>query len=263
MNALPVQRRRVRFVTAPIPSPRVPPRLARKIAAAALFLPLLAPGLRGAAPDRASPATDKPRADTYTNFAHLARGEREGVGYRIRSTTRQGLAVMAPHGGAIEPGTSEIAHSVAGTNFAFYAFEGLLPAGNQRLHVTSTRFDEPSALAMATGATTVVTVHGEASEEEVIFIGGRDQGLRRRITRSLGQAGFDVRSHPRNDLQGLGTDNLCNRGRSGSGIQLELSAGLRRALFLSGYPADRSSPSKRFFDFVTALRLALQQPPDR
>ncbi len=36
-----------------------------------------------------------------------------------------GIAVMAPHGGGIEPGTSEIANRVAGDEHAYYSFEGL------------------------------------------------------------------------------------------------------------------------------------------
>lgn len=196
--------------------------------------------------------------DTYTNFAALTDHEQEGVAYRIRAQSRVGIAIMAPHGGHIEPGTSEIAEAVAGTNFAFYAFEGLLSSNNRRLHITSTRFDEPGALRIATNAALVVTLHGEGSTNDVVYIGGRDEALRAKIAVRLRKEGFDVQVHPRRDLQGLSRDNLCNRGKSGAGVQLELSAGLRRACFRSPYPSDLSQPSDRFAALVEALRSVLQ-----
>jgi phage replication-related protein YjqB (UPF0714/DUF867 family) len=48
-------------------------------------------------------------ADKYASFQELERGERRGV-YGVRSCLRRAtIAVIAPHGGSIEPGTSEIA----------------------------------------------------------------------------------------------------------------------------------------------------------
>jgi len=196
------------------------------------------------------------RPDTYTNFADLVRHESEGVAYRIRMQPRLGIAVMAPHGGGIESGTSEIAEAVAGTNFAFYAFEGLLPSNNRRLHITSARFDECRALRIATKAAMVVTIHGEGSTNAVVYIGGRDESGRDKIAAGLRTAGFDVQVHPRRALQGLDPDNLCNRGMCGAGVQLELSAGLRRACLGTPDAASRQR-SALFAAFVEALRAAL------
>ena len=62
-------------------------------------------------------------ADKYASFQELERGERRGV-YRVRSCLRRAtIAVIAPHGGSIEPGTSEIARKIAGADFSIYAFE--------------------------------------------------------------------------------------------------------------------------------------------
>ena len=48
--------------------------------------------------------------DLYTSFAHLSRGEREGRDYRIRwRMGGSGVAIVAPHGGGIERGTSALA----------------------------------------------------------------------------------------------------------------------------------------------------------
>src|SRR5258705_12941810 len=63
-------------------------------------------------------------ADKYRNFAELARNEVSGVDYRI--LVRRGMAafaIVAPHGGGIEPGTSEITLAVAVEDFSYYSFE--------------------------------------------------------------------------------------------------------------------------------------------
>ena len=51
----------------------------------------------------------------YTNYDELRQNERENVDYAIfhRGADSQ-IAVMAPHGGGIEPGTIDIADAMAG-----------------------------------------------------------------------------------------------------------------------------------------------------
>jgi phage replication-related protein YjqB (UPF0714/DUF867 family) len=47
-------------------------------------------------------------ADIYKNFADLAAHEKENTDFRIRLVTRRdAAAIIAPHGGGIEPGTAE------------------------------------------------------------------------------------------------------------------------------------------------------------
>jgi phage replication-related protein YjqB (UPF0714/DUF867 family) len=87
-------------------------------------------------------------ADKYASFQELERTERRRV-YRVLSRPRKArIAIIAPHGGKIEPGTSEIARKIAGADFSFYAFEGRKKQHNKSLHITSTRFDEPICLAL-------------------------------------------------------------------------------------------------------------------
>src|SRR5262245_27313861 len=101
-------------------------------------------------------------ADKYPNFRTLARHERAGVDFRIVVRAAEPrFAVVAPDGGGIEPGTSEIADAGAGRELSFYAFEGLKPRGNADLHITSTRFDEPLCLSLIGQSGVVVTIHGE------------------------------------------------------------------------------------------------------
>jgi phage replication-related protein YjqB (UPF0714/DUF867 family) len=202
-------------------------------------------------------------ADKYRNFAALARNERSGIDYGVLvRRARPAFALVAPHGGGIEPGTSEIADAIAGERFSFYTFEGLKSSGNADLHITSTRFDEPMCLTVLRHSRVVVTLHGEHSEEDGdgVFVGGLDDALGARIGAALTRRGFDVRKHPDPDLQGREPTNLCNRGTARAGVQLELSRAVRRTMFESLTRAGRKKPTARFAVFVSAVRRVLQRP---
>ena len=196
-------------------------------------------------------------ADKYPDFATLARHERAGVDFRIL-VRRAGpaLAVVAPHGGGIEPGTSEIADAIAASELSFYAFEGLKSTGNADLHITSTRFDEPMCLSLIGVSKVVLTIHGEHSVEdgEGVFVGGRDGRLGRRLGTALRAKGFPVGRHKDPALQGKELKNVCNRGQTGRGVQLEISRGLRAQMFKSLSREGRKHPTAKFRAFVAALR---------
>jgi phage replication-related protein YjqB (UPF0714/DUF867 family) len=57
--------------------------------------------------------------------------------------------------------------------------------------------------------------------------------------------------------------NLCNRGRSNAGVQLELSKAVRRTMFESLKPEGRIHTTARFDAFVAALRETLGAAPIR
>lgn len=136
--------------------------------------------------------------DKYPDFRTLARHERAGVDDRfVLRLGQPALAVLTPHGGGIEPGTSQIADAAAGAEFSFYAFEGLKPRRNADLRITSTRFDEPICLALVAQAAVVLTVHGDHSEAdgEGVFVGGLDDALGRRLGTALRARGFAVVRH--------------------------------------------------------------------
>ena len=53
--------------------------------------------------------------DRYKNFAELQKGEKANEDYTIfYHEADSGIAVMALHGGGIEPGTIDIADALAG-----------------------------------------------------------------------------------------------------------------------------------------------------
>jgi phage replication-related protein YjqB (UPF0714/DUF867 family) len=196
--------------------------------------------------------------DLYPSYTHLRRGEQEGLDYQIRWRTGcSGIAILAPHGGGIERGTSEVAEGLAGPEHGFYAFEGLKPAGNQTLHLTSDRFDEPRALALVGRARAVITVHGAKGREPAAYLGGLDHGLRGRILDALAGAGFLAMDDPSPTRQGRSPSNICNRAGSGRGVQLELSYGLRTRLFEGLDAEGRRRPTAHYRRLVTALRAVL------
>ena len=85
--------------------------------------------------------------DNYRHFEQLREFEKEGVDFRIRwRVENSGIAILSIHGGDIEPGTSEIGDAIAGKDHTFYTFEGIKRAGNRKLHLTSTVFNEPIGL---------------------------------------------------------------------------------------------------------------------
>ena len=171
------------------------------------------------------------RADRYLSYAELASAEIRGKDYGIVSIPRPcPVVIIAPHGGRIEHGTSELARSIAGDEYGFYAFEGYKARGQNRdLHVTSHRFDEPQGLALVAGAEVVIAIHGCVGSGQVC-VGGLDRDLAQRLTTALAAAGLPAiaEGHRYPALHPL---NICNRGRRGRGAQLEFTAELREPVY--------------------------------
>ena len=199
--------------------------------------------------------------DTYRDFAELSQHQREGTDYRttIENAVDSQTVILAPHGGGIEPGTSEIARAIAGDDLSFAAFEGLKPRDNAILHITSTNFDEPRCVALVQQCRHVLTIHGEATDGAVVYVGGKDTGLRETLFETVKEAGFVVKKHDNPALQGTNPRNICNRGLTGRGAQLELSRGLRRKLFRSLSAAGRREPTAELTRFAEVVRRALKQ----
>ena len=196
--------------------------------------------------------------DCYSSYLELQQVEREGKDYRIH--VREGLtdiAVMAPHGGGIEPGTHEIADAVAGSEHYFYCFEGIKKSRNFKLHLTSTHFDEDRGVRIADSVQVVVAIHGSRDNEEVVYLGGLQTSLKQQIRARLTEAGFVVKESPRTALQGRNPANICNRGASGAGVQLEISRGLREKLFVPAENDGGKNTNRLFDDFISSLRKAL------
>lgn len=170
--------------------------------------------------------------DKYAGFEALAAGERRNIDFRIRFDERASpVIVLAPHGGRIEPGTSELAEAIAKDDLSFYAFEGIRGDQNGTLHITSHRFDEPDALRLVGLAEVAVALHGrqDRGDPSSIWLGGKATALRDAIATALSEAEFDV-AIAEGELAAQHPSNICNRTRSGAGVQLELPRTLRNRL---------------------------------
>jgi len=167
--------------------------------------------------------------DKYASFADLEAGETLNEDYRINMHERPGARalIIAPHGGKIEIGTSELATLIAGEEYSLFTFEGLKPRGSNRdLHITSHNFDHPDCIALAARHCVVLAVHGCKGESSQIYVGGLDTELSALLTERLVAGGFPVRSHG-HKYPGRKHLNICNRGARGRGVQLEFTLDLR------------------------------------
>ena len=197
-----------------------------------------------------SPVYNDPRG----GFDQLAKRFQEGRDFEIvarRSVS--GTLIMAIHGGRIEPGTETIARLVAAEDHGLYIFKGSLPEGNAALHLASTHFDEPRALDLVSAALNVLSIHDCRGGAEFVVAGGRDREGRRRLVAALEAAGVTTRTDSHQQIQGRHPDNICNRCPGEMGIQLEISAALRRRLVDPDGP-----PGVGLQDFCHLIRKAIQ-----
>jgi phage replication-related protein YjqB (UPF0714/DUF867 family) len=176
--------------------------------------------------------TKRVSPNDFRCYDELAQRYLEGVDYAVHVMPRERsrVAVLAPHGGRIEGRTSEIARLIAGDEHRLYLFEGLRTTGDNFdcLHLASHWFDEPRALDLISGCDTVVAVHGYAAPGADVLLGGLNERLKEAVAHALAAFGFSclIDGHR---FPGRHPRNICNRGRSGKGVQLELSEGLRKA----------------------------------
>jgi len=194
---------------------------------------------------------------SYRNYRELRQHARIDIDYAVEVREgASGLAVLAIHGGGIEPGTGELADAVAGRRHAYYSFRGLMPAGNRTLHLTSHCFDEPRGLTLVERSGTALSIHGCSEADPVVYIGGRHKALCVEIGERLRKAGFCVCESA--FFPGAHPSNICNRCRGGKGVQLELSAGLRRRMFAGALQSDSRKTTAVFDGWVGAVRRALR-----
>ena len=196
-------------------------------------------------------------ADKYASFDELQATEAPEAFSIFARESHATFAVMAPHGGGIEPGTSEIARAIAGDDLALYVFDAIKGNGNRDLHITSSRFNEPNCVRMLGTVQTVLAIHGEKSDTDSVFVGGRHLDFPDILKAELAPLGFNVMEHGNPRLQGRDAMNICNRGVSGRGMQLELARGLRQTFFKSLNKEGLRERTPRFVQFCGAVRAAL------
>lgn len=195
--------------------------------------------------------------DAFQNFLKLQEVFQANLDYRIESVNRGGrIIILAPHGGGIERGTSELVRAIASEDLSYYLFEGLMHYAREskKMHITSTSFDEPRCLEMLRSFETSIAIHGCTGKEPFICVGGKNTDLCNILVDSLKGKGYCLRE---DSWQYAGTDNMniCNRTANGSGVQLEFSTGFRRLLFVTWENRKgRRSTTEYFQQFVSCVR---------
>ncbi len=168
--------------------------------------------------------------DKFRNFEHLANHNTEGVDYDIvvRKVPGSKVAIVAPHGGKMEWSTGKMAADIAGREHSFYVFQGLKKNAFEELHVTSAHFDEPRCLDLLSKADVTVTIHGCRPRQRVVYMSARDKKLQTKLKAAFNKAGVRAVADGSHKYQGgKNPKNICNRNRSGQGVQLEFSRGIR------------------------------------
>ncbi|MCY8958235.1 poly-gamma-glutamate hydrolase family protein [Bacillus atrophaeus] len=193
-------------------------------------------------------------ADKYRNFEELKSNE-SPLNYNIfTNDLRTPVLILAPHGGGIEGGTSELARELSKSH-STYLFEALKTSGSSDLHITSANFDEPQALEILNNHDLTISLHGYASNEKHTLVGGTDREKAEQMTAVLNDAGFSAELLPVGaHLAGTNPNNIANKNKTGMSIQLEISTEQRRSMFTTFSLKGRDgTKNEMFYDFVNAV----------
>jgi len=188
--------------------------------------------------------------DLYPNFGAMAAERTEGVDFKVETADRGShIGVIAIHGG-IEPMSEDIARAIADQDFNLYVFESLVDQGRFTMHVTSTHFDDPRAVALMNKSRIAISIHGyKATREEVACVGGGNEALRDWVAQRLSV--FVKVESPCAIFNGRGRANIVNQAAE-QGVQLELSRTLRARL--------KAEPDL-YAKFIAVLRDAMTSFP--
>ena len=195
-----------------------------------------------------------PVKDEFKSMEDLKMVLQEGVDYRIKTRDRNSnVTVAAPHGGFIEPGSSELAEAISGDEYNLFDFRGLDNKHPRKAHVTSSHYKDPLLTELLNKSDICLSVHGMRGEEEALYVGGLNKELRELVTEKLTAAGFPANSNPPK-FRGEHQKNFINSPKD-HGVQLELSWGLRKTIMEE--QGDIENP--RFRNFVKAVRGAIRE----
>jgi phage replication-related protein YjqB (UPF0714/DUF867 family) len=195
--------------------------------------------------------------------------------------------ILVPHGGGIEPGTSELCLAVAGyhpanlpqvppagVTYDYWMFEGVRELGNAALHVRSTGCDDRVAVALCAGSLNALSLHGFdpapefPEDEQIVLVGGGNAALMELLLAGLRDANIKrLAAGAGGELDGDDPCNIVNRTlpvgdppRPLRGAQLELSTPLREAMFTEhSRPRRKHTTTQLFWTFVAMCRDALDR----
>jgi phage replication-related protein YjqB (UPF0714/DUF867 family) len=233
--------------------------------------------------------------DYYPTMSALYANETEGVNFarewyshRARYNSLKNykdenkIFIMAPHGGSIESGTTELALATAGfvknfngdtytsVTYDYFIFNGTNPKDeNGKLHVTASHYDDTDANKLVSNSIISFAFHGctdlqpnESSGKgyQACLIGGRDQVLKEILEAQLMTAGFNAFITSQDVLDGSLAENIINKNKRKRGAQVEMTTSLRKSFYTKHNRKDRrKNTTPDFWLFVNAIRASIEE----
>jgi phage replication-related protein YjqB (UPF0714/DUF867 family) len=156
----------------------------------------------------------------------------------------------------MEPGTTEIARDIAGVEFSFYSF---VSKKKSDVHIKSENFTEETGVALVKAHSRTISVHGVRDGDHAydIYVGGLEEELKRRVLEALNAADFSAIEDRIARHSGRDPRNICNRGSSRQGVQLEITNRLRGQLFRDLNRKGRKETRPLFAHLIRTIRAVL------
>ena len=189
---------------------------------------------------------------------------RPGTDYEVTVANKNSrVTVLSFHGGNIESNTSAISNTLSGLymwnryDFNAHPTSACTSAGagtyeGNKLHITSTNFNDSRAVSLVSAQPKAVAIHGYGDSRNyakgVMCVGGKDAVARSAFISYVNNNAATWNANPNTylltpidataaaasstcgDLRGTDDDNLVNRTSSHAGLQLELSSQFRANL---------------------------------
>ncbi|MBP7731609.1 MAG: poly-gamma-glutamate hydrolase family protein [Bacteroidales bacterium] len=200
--------------------------------------------------------------DKYKSFSQLKNScpKSYKIEYDVRNTS---FLIFTPHGGGIEPGTTEICKWFNNNSYSYYSFTGI-GTNCKELHITSTLFDEPKLGKILSKHKYAISFHGMTDNmkqkyEADIFLGGLDIALINSLEEKLTTQSFAVKTfkdYQTSLLAAMDPNNVTNKCGSKQGVQIELSESIRESFFKGNYrlKKGRSETTAIFEKFCSIIK---------
>ncbi|MBK9144681.1 MAG: poly-gamma-glutamate hydrolase family protein [Candidatus Melainabacteria bacterium] len=220
-------------------------------------------------PERFETVYHHRRRDFYADLYSLKADLKQGIDYVIYCRPgKSGVTVVAPHGGNIESGTSELARAIAGNEHNLFDFVFMNGSFRSRGHVTSTNFMDERLASLLSRSRICVSLHRMRDRHHRIYLGGRNRELKELASERLCAMGFITELEPPR-LKGVDKRNFVNLA-SERGLQVEIPVPVAEALLpgVSEYARSasvyrlRRKTSPSFQAFVFAIRSAVDDYMD-
>lgn len=204
--------------------------------------------------------------DTYRSMSELFAHTTEGKDWvKERSNRNSNVLIIAPHGGNIEKGTTDLTKLIADKgNYDYYAFNAIRDYKNNELHVTSTNYDDQDLINSNYNRDISIAIHGmsDAQYYNTVLVGGRNFRLMDLISQELKGLNYIVKE-PTGYLAGRDKRNVVNFNKNGMGIQLEITRDIRKSFFKDGNDLakarkDVNNWTPEMDNFATAINNAIK-----